>query len=155
MTGGSCHDFAVDPLEPLVVPAQHFAAQRAQRPVGMRRTGEQHFLRRRNFAEIGLRAGKVGLVGVAVPAGAGISRQRDFRKFRLRLGNGFLIVVGIDQHVEIARHVLAALDQHVVQMRIHADIGIGDGLAPFLLFSGGNSPGAPRVVWIEEKWSMR
>ena len=80
----------------------------------MGRAGEHHFFWRSNFAEIGLRAGKVGFVGVAVPAGTGISRQRDLREFRLCRDNRFFVVVGIDQHIEVARHVLAALDQHVV-----------------------------------------
>ena len=98
----------------------------------MRRAGQHHFLRGGDFTEIGLRAREVRFVRVTVPAGAGISRHSDFGKFRLGLDDCFLVVVRVDQHIEITRHVLSALDQHIVQVRIHPDIRIGHGLAPLL-----------------------
>ena len=78
----------------------------------------------------------MGLVGVAVPAGTGVGRHGDVLKFPLGLYDRFLAIKRIDQHVEIARHMLALLDQHIMQMRIHADVGIRHRLTPHRLFLG-------------------
>ena len=89
-------------------------------------------MRRIDVAKPVLRADEMGLVCVAVPAGAGVGRDLDPRKLGLALLDRLLLVVGIDENVEIGREVLALERQHVVDVRIHLEVGIGDRFLPQL-----------------------
>ena len=89
-------------------------------------------MRRVDVAKPVLRADEMGLVGVAVPARAGIGRDLDLRKLGLALLDRFFLVVGVDENVEIGREMLALERQHVVDVRIHLEVGIGDRLLPQL-----------------------
>src|SRR5215472_13954437 len=73
----------------------------------MGRAGEEKLLvRRREVAKPVLRAVEVGLVGVAVPARAGIGGDGDLGELGLAFLDRRLLVVGIDENVEIGREVL-------------------------------------------------
>ena len=97
----------------------------------MGRAGEEKFLvRRLDVAKPILRAVEVGLVGVAVPARAGIGGDGHLGELGLAFLDRRLLVVGIDENVEIGREVLAFERQHVVDVRIHLEVGIGDRLLP-------------------------
>ena len=112
------------------MPAQDLAVQRMERPLQMRRPGECQFLRRTQTLEIVLRAVEMRFVGVSVPACAGIARHLDLFERLLGRLDRRLLIVRVDQQIEIRRHVLALLGQHVEDMRIHPVIGILHGLAP-------------------------
>src|SRR5262245_17963044 len=79
-----------------------------------------------------LRAVEMGLVGVAVPARAAIGGDVDLGELGLAFLDRRLLVVGIDENIEIDREVLAFERQHVVDVRIHLEVGIGDRLLPQL-----------------------
>ena len=115
------------------MPAQHLVVEGVIRPLQMRRAGEQQLLRRPDVAEPVLAAVEVRLVGVAVPAGAGISRHLDVGEFRLALFHRGFGVVRIDQHIVVRRHVLAFLRDQIVDVRIHLVVGIVHGLLPHRL----------------------
>src|SRR5262249_4676471 len=94
-------------------------------------TGEKELLvRRLEVAKPVLRAVEMGLVGVAVPARAGISGDVNLGELGLAFLDRRLLVVRIDENVEIGREVLAFERQHVVDVRIHLEVGIGDRLLP-------------------------
>src|SRR5215468_7556745 len=69
------------------------------------------------------------LVGVPVPARAGIGRHFYFIEFGLAFFHRRLAVERIDQHVEERRHMLALLRDQIEDMRIHLIVGIIHGLA--------------------------
>src|SRR5262249_61273598 len=73
-----------------------------------------------------------GLLVVAVPAGAGIGGDADLGELGLAFFDRRLLVVGIDENVEKDREVLTFERQHVVHVRIHLEVGIGDRLLPQL-----------------------
>ena len=110
--------------------------QGMERPLEMSGTGEHQFLRRRNLFEIVLRPVEVGLVGIGVPARAGVGGHFDLREQFSASWTTVSLSYGIDKQIEIGWHMLALLGQHVVDMRIHLIVGIGHGLAPdrFLLW---------------------
>ena len=96
----------------------------------MSRPGKCQFLRAAQTLEIILRAIEMRLVRVSVPAGAGVARHLDLLDRLLgRFYNG-LLVVRVDQKVEVRRHMLALLGQHIEDVRIHAVIGVLHGFAP-------------------------
>ena len=140
------HHAGVDALEPVVVPFEDFVVERVERALEMRRTGEHELLGRDDIGEIALRTVEVGLVRVAVPAGAGIDRHLDLGEIGLAALDHLFLVVGIDQQIEIGRHVLAFLRQQIEHVRIHAVVGIGHRLAPVGLPGLGQLPGRPLVL---------
>ena len=79
-----------------------------------------------------LRPVEMRLIRVAVPARAGVGRHVYVREFRFALFDRLSLVVRIDENVEKDRKVLALERQHVVDVRIHLVIGIGDRLLPQL-----------------------
>src|SRR5262249_59836196 len=54
------------------------------------------------------------------------------RKLGLACLDCRLLVVGIDENVEISREMLALEREHVVDVRIYPEVGIGDRLLPEL-----------------------
>src|SRR5262245_17963043 len=107
--------------------------ERLDRPVEMGGAGEQELLvRRLDVAKPILRAVEMGLVGVAVPARAGIGGDVDLGELGLAFLDRRLLVVGIDENVEIGREVLAFESQHVGDVRILLEFGMGDRLLPQL-----------------------
>ena len=99
----------------------------------MGRAREQEFLVGRvDVAKPVLGANEMGLVAVAVPARAGIGRNLDLGELGLALLDRVLLVVGVDENVEIGREVLSLEREHVVDVRVHLEVGIGDRLLPQL-----------------------
>src|SRR6185369_13115111 len=75
---------------------------------------------------------EMSLVGVAVPTRAGIGRDLDLGKLGLALLDRFFLVVGVDEDVEIRREMLSLEREHVVDVRVHLEVGIGDRFLPEL-----------------------
>src|SRR5215469_7876436 len=59
-----------------------------------------------------------------------MGRDFYFFEFGLAFFDRRLVIERIDQHIEVWRHVLAFLHDHVEHVRIHFVIGIVHGLAP-------------------------
>src|ERR1035437_1824014 len=100
----------------MIVPAQNFAVEAMKWPLMISGAREQQLLWRRDFLEIVLRAIEMRFVSISVPTRAGIGGHLDPFQRLFGVADRRLLVVRIDQKIEVRRHMLTLLRQHVVDM---------------------------------------
>src|SRR5260221_11427819 len=114
----------------MVVPLQRRGAKSTQRAIEMRRSRDDQVLLPAEQLEVILGTAEVRFIGVTIPTGADIRGDADISDRTLAVRDGLGLIEGVEQNLEVLRHVLTSLVQHVEYVRIHPVIRIAHGLRP-------------------------
>ena len=137
-------------LEPVVVPAQDLIVEGMERPLQMRRPGDEELLRHAlDFLKPLLAALQMQLVSVGVPARARVKGDLDPRHFLFGLFHDVVWIVRIEHGVVDQRHGLAFFHDDVEDVRIHHQVGIAHGRAPELVGVAGELAGLAAIDVID------